>query len=372
MNGHRDVCVSAMAWTTALGNDPGLVWQRLMAGETGIAEVHSEHRLRNNLAAMVPSIALDLSPAERLFQLTTQTASRALESAGRTPGEPGTGLVLGTSYGSYLEDDPPEASAHAWAARVASEMGFADPPILVSTACSSGSDAILLGAELIRGGVLPCCLCGGADLLTESKRLAHSALGTLSPTTLRAFDVRHDGTLFGEGAAFLVLEKGPTAAPPLAFLRGAGSSSDAASMTAPDASGAAVALAIERSLMDAGLRAEDIGIVNTHASGTPLNDASEREALGAVFAGEHPPVVFGTKGNFGHCLGATGAIEAMAVILALGAGEVPPVIGLEQPDPAFRLPLACGQAVRRHARFGLSVTLGFGGFDTSLVFEVGR
>jgi 3-oxoacyl-[acyl-carrier-protein] synthase II len=141
-------------------------------------------------------------------------------------------------------------------------------------------------------------------------------------------------------------------------------------MTAPDTTGVAVRYAIERSLADAGLAAHEIGIVNAHGSGTPLNDVTEREALRAAFPGPQQPVVFATKGNFGHTLGATGAIEAIALILALRHGEVPPVAGLEQPDPEFPLPLPCRQALRCKARYGLSLTLGFGGFDTSLAFEV--
>jgi 3-oxoacyl-[acyl-carrier-protein] synthase II len=259
---------------------------------------------------------------------------------------------------------------HAWADAVGQAVGAAAAPIAVSTACSAGSDAILLGAELLRAGAARCCVCGGADVLTWSKRLAHSALGTMSPTTLRAFDVRHDGTLLGEGAAFLVLEPAAESRTHHARLRGAGSANDAAAMTAPDTTGLGARYALERSLADAGLGPEAIGLINAHGSGTPLNDATEAHALRDVFAGQGCPLVFATKGNFGHSLGATGAIEAVALVLALATRRVPPVIGLEQPDPAFPLPLPFRQPMDCAARIGLSLTLGFGGFDTSLVFEV--
>ena len=193
----------------------------------------------------------------------------------------------------------------------------------------------------------------------------------MSPTQLRTFDVRHDGTLLGEGAAFVVLEASDCVAAPLAVLRGNGSSSDAKGMTAPDTSGAALRMAMERSLADAGLAPADIGVLNAHGSGTPLNDLTERAAFAAVFAGTSGPVVFGTKGNFGHSLGATGAIEAVATILALRHRKAPPVFGLEQPDPEFALPLPVGEALDIRSGFGMNVTLGFGGFDTSLVFEAG-
>jgi 3-oxoacyl-[acyl-carrier-protein] synthase II len=231
-------------------------------------------------------------------------------------------------------------------------------------------DAILVGAELIRAGAATCCVCGAADLVTWSKRIAHSALGTLSPTMLRAFDLGADGTILGEGAAFLVLEALRPSHKPIAFLLGTGSGNDATGMTAPDAEGRGARFAIERALADAHLKPEAIGLVNAHGSGTPTNEITEHNALRAVFAGHSAPLVFATKGNFGHSLGATGAIEAVALLLALRSGRVPPVVGLEQPNPEFPLPLARGSAVACEARIGLKMTLGFGGFDTCVIFEV--
>jgi 3-oxoacyl-[acyl-carrier-protein] synthase II len=103
-----------------------------------------------------------------------------------------------------------------------------------------------------------------------------------------------------------------------------------------------------------------------------MNDLTEKNALGAVFTTKPAPLVFATKGNFGHSLGATGALEAISLILAMRTGRVPPIAGLENPDPEFPLPLAHPAAVSHRAQFGLSLTLGFGGFDTSLVFEVAQ
>jgi 3-oxoacyl-[acyl-carrier-protein] synthase II len=194
----------------------------------------------------------------------------------------------------------------------------------------------------------------------------------LSPTTLRTFDVRHDGTLLGEGAAFLVLETSTPGRTRHAVLRGAGSANDAAVMAAPDTSARGARYALERSLADAGLPASAIGLINAHGSGTLLNDATESRAFRDVFAERSRPLVFATKGNFGHSLGATGAIEAVALVLALAKGQVPPVAGLEQLDPDFPLPLPRSEPMACDARLGLSLTLGFGGFDTSLIFEVDR
>ncbi len=388
------IAVTAFAWSTPLGDDLDGVWRRLCAGETGLVPIphtahgggaaHAAARLRNDHAGAVPSLPLDAPAAERMTALGLPPLRRVLAEAGCDPAQPDVLLVLGTSLGAFLEGEPSSAPLHAWADALGRAVGAAREPVSLSTACSSGSDAILVGAELIRAGVARVCVCGGVDVLTMSKRLAHSALGTMSATTLRTCDARHDGTLLGEGAGFVVLEgrhvdqTAPTRArAPLASRRGGGAPNDAAGMTTPDAAGLGARYALSRSIADAGLVPGDIGVVNAHGSGTPLNDATEAMAFRDVFGGAagepatSVPIVFATKGNFGHTLGATGAVEAIAVLLALRTGEVPPVYGLEQPDPALQFPLPQGRPLRHDARFGLSVTLGFGGFDTSLVFEKG-
>ncbi|WP_163778644.1 beta-ketoacyl-[acyl-carrier-protein] synthase family protein [Myxococcus vastator] len=369
------VAVTGAAWSTALGHGLDAVWRRLLAGEHGFVEVASPHRLRNTLAAVIPPHGE--GPALRLRRLAVETLGRALARAGLVAGGADTRFVLGTSLGAWLDDARErELPLHTWADEVAREVGAREAPVSLSTACSSGSDAILVGAELIRSGAAEVCVCAGVDVLTPSKRLAHSALSTMSPTRPRAFDTRHDGMLLGEGAGCLVLESMKHArgreAPLLAVFRGAGSANDAASMTSPDPAATGARLAMERALADAGVAPVDIGVVNAHGSATPANDRAEAEALRALFGAGPSPLVFATKGAFGHTLGATGTMEAIALILALREGVVPPVAGLEQPERDFPCPLPMGRPVRHEERLGLSLTLGFGGFDTALVFEVPR
>ncbi|GAA3273682.1 beta-ketoacyl-[acyl-carrier-protein] synthase family protein [Dactylosporangium vinaceum] len=368
-----EVLVTGMAWTTPLGSTLDGVWGALLAGAHGLRELPSPHPLRTTLAATVESVPADLSPSERQLQLAVGTLAEAFDSAGLDPRGRGCRVVLGTSYGPYL--DEPAAALDDWARAAANEVGHPHRPVCVSTACSAGADSILVAAELIRSGVTDVCLAGGVDIVTAAKRLGHSALGTMSEDRLRAFDERHDGMVPGEGAAFLVLESAASArrrgATALAVLRGAGSANDAAGLTAPDPSGDSVVLAIERSL--SGRSAGDVAIVSAHATGTPLNDAVESVSLRRVFANQgdkgYRPLVFATKGALGHSLGATGAIEAITVILALRDGKVPPVYGLDAPMPDFPLPVAIGGPVAFDGRLGASVTLGFGGFHTCLLFE---
>ena len=359
--------MTGMGWSTALGSDLQGVWQSLLAGRTGFQAMPHPRPLRNDLAAPVPGVSLP--PGPRLRALATQAMDQAIRDAGVTPDDPSIQLILGTSLGAWL-DDPAEVSSgmDAWAREVAGTACMALPAIALSTACSSGSDAIAFGAGLIRAGVAQTCVCGGADVLTPAKRLGHSALGTLSPSRLRAFDRRHDGTLLGEGAAFMVLQGRPGIRTH-ARLAGVGSGNDAAGFTSPDVEARGAVYALRRSLASAGLEPGAIGIINAHGSGTPMNDATEAIAFRTLFRGSDQPVAFATKGHFGHTLGATGAIEAIATVLALAARQVPPVAGLEEPDPVFPLPLPVGQPLPCDARFGASLTLGFGGFNTSLIFE---
>jgi 3-oxoacyl-[acyl-carrier-protein] synthase II len=369
-----EVQVTGLAWATALGSTTEAVWRSLLGGATGIRTVASAHALRNDRAATVPGLDPHLAPADRQHRLARDTLAAALADAGIPASHPGLHAVLGTSYGAHL-DDPAGAPLDAWCRRVAADLGLTRLPLPVSTACSSGSDSVLAGAELIRGGA-DVVVCGAADVLTTAKRLGHSALGTMSPTTLRAFDADRDGTILGEGAGFLVLEPAAAArardARAYGRLLGAGSANDATGATTPDPSGDTVVRAVERALAVAGRDARDVSTVNAHGSGTPVNDDVESRSLARLFPGGAGPTVFATKGALGHSLGATGTVEAIAVLLALRDRVVPPVAGLRTVMPGFPLPLPAGRPAPIGAGVGLSVTLGFGGFNTCLAFGAVR
>ena len=373
----RDICVTGLAWTTALGTDTTEVWQRLLRGETGIREVPSGMPLRSQLAAAVDLAGVDqaASPYERHVALAAMTATAALRDAERAAEDVGL-LVVGTSLGPHLDDES-EVSLHAWAEWVAARIGVRRPPISVSTACSSGADAILTAATLLRAGVADVCLCGGIDLLTNGKKLGHSVLSTMSPTMIRPFDQHRDGTLLGEGAGFLVLETREAVRSRggqiWGYVRGWGGSNDAAGPTAPDSSGAGAALAIGRALSRAKVGPGDIAVINAHGTGTLSNDAAEADCYSRLFgSGARRPVVFATKAALGHTLGATGAIEAILTLLALHYQIVPPVVQSRQVIQRLSLPLPTRQPLPFNGALGISLTLGFGGFNTCLVFERGN
>jgi len=370
--------VTGLAWTTALGTDPASVWDRLLAGQTGIREVHSDHPLRSLLAAPVAAPGPDGgTPRQRQHRITVDTAARALADAGVPADAPGLRLILGTSLGPHFDEPSPveDAPLSDWADDAARALGAVNPPWSVTTACSSGSDAVLLGLELIASGGAELCLCGGVDVLTPAKRLGHSVLGTMTSTSLRAFDQEHDGTVLGEGSGFLVLESARSARArgvrAHGVVSGAASTNDASGLTAPDPGGATAAAAVQQALRASGRRPEDVLVVNAHGSGTVRND--EAEALALTRALGDGPLVFATKGAFGHTLGATGAIEAITVLLALRSGLVPAVVGLRKPAAdCARLRLVADRPApldRTRPAVGLSLTLAFGGFNTCLVLE---
>lgn len=365
-----DILVTGMAWHTALGNDIEGVWQRLLNGDSGITALESDYLIKSKMAAAMPGKhSIDIR--KKIKKITREAINAAAADAHLDLEENAQNifLIVGTSFGSRLDDEKScTEPLDQWVIELAGDLNVT--PLTLSTACSSASDAILLGAELIRSGIAGKCICGGADVLGESKRLAHSALGTMSPTALRSFDKHHDGTVLGEGAGFLVLERAgeQNIDTPYAFLRGCGSSNDAAGLTAPDEQGEGIRLSIERSLEDAGLSKKQIGLINAHGSGTHTNDRVESAAYGVIF-NENFPVIFATKGAFGHSLGATGAFEAIALILGLSANVIPPIHGLDEPIPDFKFPLPIKNPMAVAARYGLSLTIGFGGFNTSLVFE---
>ena len=363
------VGITGMAWCTALGDDVDEVWQALLAGRTGITEVSSEHELRSLRVGAVDRVDPELPPTRRQRLMTVDALTRALADAALAADDADLLAVFGTSYGPHL-DDPDTVSLSQWAATAAGDAGLVRAPLVVSTACSAGSDAVAVALELLRSGSASRCVCVGVDVLTPAKRLGHSLLGTMSASDLRAFDCRHDGTLLGEGAGVLVLETVAAArargAGLLALVAGAGSSNDATGSAVPDPSGRALELAVDRALRSAGRQRDEVSLINAHGSGTPANDVLESTTYSRLFAAaERPPALFATKGSFGHTLGATGAIEAMTVIQALRTGWLPPVYELAQPLPDLRLPVVTAAAPVTDG-VGLSVTLGFGGFNTCL------
>lgn len=407
----RRVAVSGVGAVSGLGWGVAPLWEGLRAGQTAIRDFqrfdHTRHR--THLAAEAgdpPSTRLldELSgdPRWRRLSLADRFAVFAATEALHDAGLPlpmeqegvETGVYFGSSTGGMLESerffdeflrgrwrtarlrDLASQQVNAPGDSVARWLGVTGPVRTLSSACSSGALALGAALEAIRSGEVDVAVAGGSDSLCQLTYAGFNALRSVDETPCRPFRAGREGMSFGEGSAVLILEplerllaRGAT---PLAELSGAGSACDAHHMTAPDPSGQGAAAAIEAALRDAGMPAGEVGFVNTHGTGTPLNDAAEYRALQQVFgerAGEIP--VTATKALLGHLLGSAGAIEAVATVLCLRERELHPVPACSQgTDPDLPVALVVGRPLPLPGvRAGVSTSLAFGGSNAALVFS---
>lgn len=295
------------------------------------------------------------------------------------------GFVLGTCTGGMPETEDAlrgmlrgrPFDAGAWdrhgCARVTDALargaGFAGPVATVSTACSSGAQAIAFAADLLAADAAEIVVAGGVDALCRLTLNGFASLLAMAPDGCRPFDVRRAGMSLGEGAAFVVLERAAHArrrgARPLARLLGHGNTCDAHHATAPEPDGRGAEAAMARALACADAATSDVGYVNAHGTGTRDNDRAEGRAMARLF-GAHAPAVSSTKRTFGHTLGAAGAIEAVACVLALRAGVLPGTAGLRDLDAECGGVDVLRESVVQRARVVLSNSFGFGGNNTVL------
>jgi 3-oxoacyl-[acyl-carrier-protein] synthase II len=265
---------------------------------------------------------------------------------------------------------------------VSMELGVRGPVTAPCTACAASAMAVGDGYDAIRLGRAEVMFCGGSEAgitpLAVAGFAAMRALSRRNDDPVRAsrpFDAGRDGFVMGEGAAVLVLEELEHArargASIYGELAGYGVSSDSYHMTEPDPAGAGQARAIRAALDDAGADEAEVDYVNAHASSTELGDATETAALKLALgdAKAHSTPVSSIKGATGHCLGAAGAIEAIATVLAVRDDVVPPTINYETADPACDLDYVPNTARRLPVRVALSNSFGFGGHNAVMVFR---
>jgi nodulation protein E len=267
----------------------------------------------------------------------------------------------------------PKTMANAGASHISMEFGVTGPSYTISTACSSGSHAIGQAFWMVRSGMAPLAITGGSEAPFSFGILkAWEALRVVSPETCRPFSKDRNGMVLGEGAAMLVLEPLDAArargARIHAEIVGFGMSSDACHITQPSADGAARAM--RAAVCDAHLMPEAIHYINAHGTGTQANDLTETLAIRSVF-GSHAErlAVSSTKSMHGHALGAAGALEAMAAILALRDGFLPPTVNYSEPDPECDLDIVPNSSRPSQAEYALSNSFAFGGLNAVLAFR---
>ncbi|MBV2358173.1 beta-ketoacyl-[acyl-carrier-protein] synthase family protein [Thalassococcus sp. CAU 1522] len=251
-------------------------------------------------------------------------------------------------------------------------FGLSGPVCAFSCACMSSLAALSYAMARITSGDADIMLVGGSDRMREADFAGFNALRAMDRDRCRPFDKTRRGMMIGDGAAMLVIEDEHHArargARPLVRLEGIGLSLDSHHITSPDSRG--LVRAMQQALALTGRRPNEIGYVNCHGTGTPLNDAAEADALNQVFpAGVPRPVVSSTKGATGHLLGTAGAIETVATILALAKGDTPVMATTREPeDIGFRLPVLQSDG-RISGEVAMKNSLGFGGLNGSLILE---
>jgi 3-oxoacyl-[acyl-carrier-protein] synthase II len=396
----RNVVITGVGAVTPLGVGARTLHERWSAGRSGIEDGFgraSEFDPKEHLSIK------EARRADRFTQFALAASKEALEDAGWDDGPPGdpdlTACVIGTGIGGIgtleaehvvLQEQGPERisalsipllMANAASGVVAMKHNLRGQSFGTVSACAAGAHAIGMAERLIRYGDAEAVVTGGSEAaITPLATAAFKKMDALSDSGIsRPFDRRRDGFVMGEGAGILVLEEEEAAkargARILGYLRGYASTSDAHHLTAPDPSGRGAAKAIELALKDADIGPEDVVYVNAHGTSTPLNDRAETQAIKAALGEERAKAipVSSTKSAIGHLLGAAGAVESIATLLALRDRIAPPTLNYEEVDEGLDLdyvPREARPLVNGDVRaIGISNAFGFGGHNAVLVVE---
>jgi 3-oxoacyl-[acyl-carrier-protein] synthase II len=393
----REVVVTGVGAVSPLGVGARTLYERWRAGVSGIedgAGRATEFEPTEHLSKK------EVRRADRFTQFALVSSDEALREAGWADGElpydpDRIGCLIGTGIGGIgtLEHGKevlmekgaravsplavPLMMGNAAAGAVAMRHGLRGQSYSILSACAAGAHSIGAAARMIQTGDADAVVSGGSEAaLTPLATAAFAALDALSESGIsRPFDARRDGFVMGEGAAVLILEDGEKArergATILGRIAGYGATSDAHHLTAPRPDGAGAVEAMKRALEDAGFGPQDVVYVNAHGTSTQLNDRAETVAIKTVLGDGVP--VSSLKSSIGHLLGAAGAVEAVATLLAMRDRIAPPTLNYEQPDEGLDLDYVPNEArtldVNGHRAVALSNAFGFGGHNAVLCLE---
>ncbi|MBA2308210.1 MAG: beta-ketoacyl-[acyl-carrier-protein] synthase family protein [Pseudonocardiales bacterium] len=401
-----DIVITGYGATTPLGGDAESTWQGLLDGRSGVSLIEADwverFELPVKIAAQLAVEPTDVLPRvearrmDRSQQVAMIAAREAWQHAGAPEVDPlRLAVVIGTGIGGAVtlltQDDLLETQGlrkvspltipmlmpNGPAAMVGLELGSRGGVHAPVSACASGAEALAWAWRMLRADEVDVVVAGGAEACITGIPLAGFAQMRAISTrnddpegASRPFDMSRDGFVLGEGAGILVLERAEFAAARGATvhgkLAGIGTSADAYHITAPDPEGNGAARAISAALRSAGLEPADVTHVNAHATATPVGDVAEAAALRASI-GSHP-VVTAPKGALGHLLGAAGAVEALATVLSLRDGVIPPTRNLTDIDPGVQLDVVTGEPRKLDLTAAVSDSFGFGGHNVALAF----
>ncbi|WP_248743832.1 MULTISPECIES: beta-ketoacyl-ACP synthase II [unclassified Pseudomonas] len=417
----RRVVVTGMGLVSPLGSDVEIVWQRLLAGRSGLRNLPEAvvADLPTRVGGVVPTMEEDAEAGfdpdlatppkeqkkmDRFILFAMEAARQALEQAGWYPTDPRaqerTATIIGSGVGGFgaIADavrttdsrgprrlSPftiPSFLVNLAAGHVSIQHGLKGPLGAPVTACAAGVQAIGDAARLIRAGEADIAVCGGAEACIDRVSLAgfaaaralSSGYNDTPERASRPFDSGRDGFVMGEGAGLLVIESLDHAlargAKPLAELVGYGTSADAYHLTAGPEDGSGARRAMTLALAQAGIAPDQVQHLNAHATSTPVGDLGELAAIKSVFGAQNSIAVTSTKSATGHLLGAAGGLEAIFTLLAIRDQTVPPTLNLDNPDPASEgVDIVHGQSRSMPIEYALSNGFGFGGVNASVLFK---
>lgn len=397
------VVVTGTGVVSALGSNTASFWQSLLAGTSAIRELAgletAQIRFKNGAEIRDYSPedhfeSKDIPFMDRFAQFAVLAAREAVSEAGIewTPHlRETTSVITGSCLGGRAAEESgywelfhngrnrvqpltiPLSMSNAGASHICMQFGIEGPAYTVSTACASSSHAIGQAFWMVRSGAAPMAIAGGSEAPFFLGGLkAWEAMRVISKDTCRPFSAERSGMILGEGAAMLILENLEVAlargARPLAEIVGFGMSADAGHITQPLAGGPARAMRL--ALRDSGMAPEQIGYINAHGTATEANDRIETAAIRCTFNSHADKLaVSSTKSMHGHALGAAGALEAVASVLSLRDGMLPPTANFLSPDPACNLDVIPNHARAASVEGCLSNSFAFGGLNAVLAFK---
>ncbi len=405
------IVVTGIGLVSPIGLTADATWESLVAGRSGVGRITAfdPEGFETTIAAEVPDFdptnymdRKEARRADRFSQFAIAAAREALGQADLLREEPlgervssliasGVGgiITLSEQYDVLREKGPKRISPFLVpmmlidmaGGNVSITFGARGPSFATVSACASGADAIGSGMDLIRKGVIDVAICGGSEApICPIAVAGFNSAGALSrnndvpEAASRPFDAQRDGFIIGEGGAVLVIERLEHAlergATPIVEISGYGVTSDASHITQPAPFGEGGARAMRQAIEGAGLKPEDVDYINAHGTSTPINDKAETDAVKSVFGEDaHKVAISSSKSMTGHLLGAAGAIEAAICALAIERGCIPPTINLNNPDPECDLDYTPHNARMTKVDVAMTNSLGFGGHNTSLLFQ---
>ncbi len=391
------IVVSGLGIASPIGNDTGSFWQALLTGSGNFKEASALPGKGIRVAevqgqSFMEGLGLSPSACDRNALFAVAAARQALTTAGLDAGLPRperVGVILGNSAGGQCSTDEQYArlytqnkrphpmtvakvmvsSSASW---VSMTSGATGPCFVTSSACASSSHAIGTAMQFLRAGLVDIVIAGGTEApLSAGTLLAWDAMKIMSRTACRPFALGRDGLMLGEGAGIIVLETEAHARDrgliPKIEVAGFGFSADAGDIVAPNLDGMTRAMSL--ALADAGLQAGDVAYINAHGTGTRANDRAETQALKRLFGDRPVPPTSSIKGVTGHALGAAGAFEAIATIMAIENGIAPPTANFDATDPECDIDCIPNQSRAMPIPVAMSNSFAFGGLNTALIFR---